>query len=418
MKTRKLLPTLSLVAALCLTCPPGVHADDETLQIAKVLDRDGNVLATNLTIPEDLLRNDVDLRAAEAAGGQNLVARLTIDPALQAMVEDEVKRAYEGLTAVRVNAILMDARTGEILAMSGLPLTPLEEPKEISLFPNGSPTATDVMFASGVSKILTMTAAAHVGLLSENESIDCETGPVRFGNVVMRDTPPLGWVSGRDFVRKMSSVGVAKLATKLGNENFRGASSSLGAMSSVKLGLPGIQSSALDLKEDAELGAAAAVATGRQLFSLPQIARLLTAFTNQGTLVEPRLISSIAPESSAPPAAFEPNIFTKKLKPAVTEFIARGLTDIVEGPEATAPEARVPGMRVAGIPTTDICGGVFGFIADQVTCTLAGFAPAENPEVICIVSVAAPNVQKSEATGAKVAGPIFSRIIARSSALN
>lgn len=340
---------------------------------------------------------DLEYLAAPQFGND---LRLSIDLRLQFFAYRELKSAVEHHRAVSGSVVMLDVRTGEILALVNQPSF---NPNGISRIDHGAMrnrAITDLYEPGSTVKPLTIVAALESGRFSPNSSIDTAPGYVRVGKKLIEDPVNRGRISLREVLEKSSQVGIAKVALKLEKRAVFDVFTRAGFGTYPGSGLPGEVAGRLS---DAELNnpiVRATMAYGYGISVTPL--QLAQAYLGLATLGQ-WLPVSILRLDSAP-----------EMVRVFDERDVRALVGMMQGvatATGTAPKARVPGYRVAGKTGTTRKVGATGYDDSRHVAFFAGMAPVENPRVVVVVVVNEPKGER--VGGGDVAAPVFARIVAR-----
>lgn len=340
---------------------------------------------------------DLEYLAAPQFGND---LRLSIDLRLQFFAYRELKSAVEHHRAVSGSVVMLDVRTGEILALVNQPSF---NPNGISRIDHGAMrnrAITDLYEPGSTVKPLTIIAALESGRFSPNSSIDTAPGYVRVGKKLIEDPVNRGRISLREVLEKSSQVGIAKVALKLEKRAVFDVFTRAGFGTYPGSGLPGEVAGRLS---DAELNnpiVRATMAYGYGISVTPL--QLAQAYLGLATMGQ-SLPVSILRLDSAP-----------EMVRVFDERDVRALVGMMQGvatATGTAPKARVPGYRVAGKTGTTRKVGATGYDDSRHVAFFAGMAPVENPRVVVVVVVNEPKGER--VGGGDVAAPVFARIVAR-----
>jgi cell division protein FtsI (penicillin-binding protein 3) len=324
---------------------------------------------------------------------------LSIDQRLQFIAYRELKAAVKKHRAVSGSLVLLDVRTGEVLAMVNQP----------SFNPNGSRSnrggrlrnraVTDVFEPGSTMKPLVIAAALDQGVIKADSLIDTSPGYFRLGSARVRDSKNLGLVDVATILRKSSNVGAGKIALELGKRDLWRAMDRLGFGKPVETGFPGEATGQLnDYRRWADIDQATlSFGYGISVSSL-QLAQAYAVLANDGVLVPATLLK----RDEVPKG--------RKVFSASAAKGVRQMLESVVGPDGTAPEAAVTGYRIAGKTGTVKKFGPNGYADDRYLSLFAGLAPAADPQVAMVVILDEPRA--GEFYGGKVAGPVFANVMA------
>lgn len=330
---------------------------------------------------------------------------LTIDTGLQLAAERALSAAVTGSHALSGMAVALDPRTGEVLAMAGVPVFNPNAPRRGE--PMRNRVVTDTWEPGSTVKTFTIARALDRGVLTPLDAIDCENGRYAIGAHVIRDTHPLGWVGPSKILSLSSNIGAAKIGARLGRAELYEALHAFGFGERTGIGLPGEHRGTLaPPRSDAAL-ATNSFGHGMTATAL-QITSAMGAIANGGVLVRPIVVKRIVDSSSgtvleeAQPAAVRQAVSSE-----TAATITRWLVATVE--DGTGKRARLSGWSAAGKTGTaqkvDPVSG--GYVNDRHFSSFVGFAPAEAPRIVVGVFLDEP---RGEIHGAEVAAPVFREI--------
>lgn len=340
---------------------------------------------------------DLEYLAAPQLGND---LRLSIDLRLQFFAYRELKSAVEHHGAVSGSVVMLDVRTGEILALVNQPAF---NPNGISRVDQGAirnRAIADMYEPGSTVKPLTVIAALESGRFSPNSSIDTAPGYVKVGRKLIEDPIDRGRISLREVLEKSSQVGIAKVALKLEQRAVFDVFTRAGFGTYPGSGLPGEVAGRMS---DAELNnpiVRATMAYGYGISVTPlQLAQAYLGLATMGV----SLPVSILRQSTNPEGV---RVFDER--------DARTLVGMMQGvatETGTAPKARVPGYPVAGKTGTTRKVGAMGYDDSRHVAFFAGLAPVDEPRIVVVVVVNEPKGDR--VGGGDVAAPVFARIVAR-----
>ena len=336
--------------------------------------------------------------------GANLTT--TIDKSIQFVVEKELKAAADKTRAEAISIIVMDPKTGAILAMANAPMF---NPNEYASFPKSSwiNHSLSLIYEPGSTfKVVAVAAALEEGLITPDEIIDCQNGSITLGRRTIRDHNPYGLLSVREIIQNSSNVGTIKIADRLGDDRLAAYIKRLGFGQRTSVDLPAeIGGLVWDLK-NWEKTSFASMAIGQEIGVTPlQIVSLVAAIANGGILYKPYVVQKIQDSSG---------VVVKEVNPSghrvLSETTARQIQTMLEGvvTDGTAKASKLEGYTAAGkTGTAQKATPGRGYIGHKYVASFAGFAPASNPQLAIVVVVDEP---KGLYYGAEVAAPVFKRI--------
>lgn len=323
---------------------------------------------------------------------------LSIDQRLQFIAYRELKAAVKRHRAISGSLVLLDTRSGEILAMVNQP----------SFNPNADRSnrggklrnraVTDVFEPGSTMKPFTVAVALDKGTIRADSQIDTSPGFFRVGANQVRDSKNLGVIDVATILSKSSNVGAGKIALGLEKRDLWQAMVALGFGRPAQTGFPGEAGGQLsDYRRWARIDQATlSFGYGISVTTL-QLAQAYAALANGGVLLPATLIKrDTAPEGQ--------RVFSVDTAAAV-----RNMLEAVASADGTAPQAAVQGYRVAGKTGTVKKFGPQGYSDDRYLSLFAGMAPAREPRVAMVVMLNEPRGEKFY--GGQVAGPVFSAVM-------
>ena len=324
---------------------------------------------------------------------------LSLDLRLQFFAYRELKSAIEHNGASSGSVVLLDARSGEILALANQPSFNPNDPSHLVNEAMRNRAITDVYEPGSTVKPLTVLAALESGQFAADSMIDTSPGYLRVGRKLIEDPLNRGVISLSQVLAKSSQVGVAKIALALEDDAVYRAFTRAGFGDIAGSGLPGEVSGALpgELKNPI---VRTTLAYGYGLAVTPlQLASSYLVLATGGV----RLPVSIVRRDDAPRGD---RVFDATL--------VRDVVHMMEGVAlagGTAPKAKVPGYRIAGKTGTARKVGAAGYDDARHVAFFAGLAPVDEPRLVMVVVVNEPRGLLTG--GGDVAAPVFSRVMAR-----
>jgi cell division protein FtsI (penicillin-binding protein 3) len=330
---------------------------------------------------------------------------LTIDQYLQHIAERELAAGVADNRAAGGTAIVMDPRTGEILAMANEPTFNPNAFLESQERERRNRAVQDLYEPGSTFKVVTASGAIEENLMPLDTPIDVSGGRIRFGARVISDVHAYGTLSFTDVIVKSSNVGAIKIGLRLGADRLSEYVARFGFGRRVSPDFPsenpGIVWPASRLNDSA----IASVSIGYQVGVTPlQMAAAVSAVANGGEYIEPRILR----------AAYRGNrrydVTPKVLRRIISDDTALKLTTIMEQvvERGTAKTAQIPGYAIAG-KTGTANKLVNGRYSNFTYASFVGFLPAEDPAITILVVLDSPRGRNGR-FGGPVAGPIFRRI--------
>ncbi len=340
-----------------------------------------------------------DLEAVKVPqDGRDLV--LSIDRRIQYLAFRELAKAVEKHKAAAGAAVILDAKTGEVLAMVNLPTYNPNNPVNIK-GKTRNRAITDIFEPGSTMKSITAAAALQFGDYTPATAIQTAPGMMSIGPAMIRDAHPHGVLTVAEVIQKSSNVGAAKMALSLKKEELWSTFNQLGFGASTRIGFPGEASGKVRPYKTWRPIEQATMSYGHGIsVTLLQLARAYTVFCNEGELKP----VSLAKLKEAPVGH---QVFSAQVANDVKDML-----EMVVQPGGTALRAQVAGYRVAGKTGTAHKLGPAGYEPDKYVGSFVGFAPASNPRLIMAVMIDEPNIEKDQYYGGVVAAPVFSAVMA------
>ena len=349
-------------------------------------------------VVKDLYGNVVKQLAVKssAEAGQDL--QLTLDLRLQYVAYRELKAAVQQHKAKSGSAVLLDANSGEILALVSRPSYNPNNRSSLNAQQMRNRALADVLEPGSTIKPFTVAAALESGQFDLDSLIDTQPGYLRVSGKTIRDHRNYGELDLTGIITKSSNVGTSQIAQQLGAEPLWQLLSDAGIGQSDVLGMPGEAIGSLPYPEQMDqLGLATSSYGYGMSVSALQLARAYTTFTD-GCRRNLYLIKSPQEAATCQP------VFSNETAQKIRLMLETVTSDI-----GTGSRARVAGYRVGGKTGTAHKVGRRGYEEAAYTAVFAGLAPISNPDLVLVVVVDEP--QGKEYYGGEVAAPIFSRIM-------
>lgn len=337
-----------------------------------------------------------DLEAVKVPqDGHDLV--LSIDRRIQYLAFRELSKAVELHQAKAGAAVVLDAKTGEVLAMVNLPTYNPNNPINIK-GKTRNRVITDTFEPGSTLKPVTAAAAMEFGDYTPETKIQTAPGYMAIGPAVIHDAHPHGILTVSEVIQKSSNVGSAKMALSLRKEALWNTFHQLGFGTPTHVGFPGEASGRLRDYKTWRPIEQATMSYGHGIsLTLLQLARAYTVYANEGELKPVSLLKL----NEAPVGQ---QVFSAKVANDI-----RAMLELVVQPGGTALRAQVAGYRVAGKTGTAHKLGPAGYEKDKYVGSFVGMAPASNPRLIMAVMIDEPT--SGDYYGGTVAAPVFSAVM-------
>jgi cell division protein FtsI (penicillin-binding protein 3) len=322
---------------------------------------------------------------------------LSIDSRLQYLAYRELKTVVEANKAKAGGLVILDARTGEILALANSPSYNPNNRSRVARERMRNRALTDSFEPGSTLKPFTIAAALEAGKVQPSSIIDTAPGTLTIGPATIHDAHREGALTVEQVVQKSSNVGAAKIALSLPAEKMWAVLSGVGFGAPLKSGFPGEASGRLRPAKSWRPIEQATMAYGHGIsVNLVQLARAYSVFATDGELKPVTLFKQAGPVAG--PLVLK----------AETARAVRRMLEMVTLPGGTAPKAQVPGYRVAGKTGTARKLEAGSYVKKYVS-SFVGFAPASNPRLIVAVMIDEPS--GSQYYGGSIAAPAFSNVM-------
>jgi cell division protein FtsI (penicillin-binding protein 3) len=330
----------------------------------------------------------------EAVPGRDL--HLTIDKRLQYLAYRELKSTVLKHGARSGSVVVLDVDTGEILAMVNQPsYNPNDPGHDTDGMRNRA--VTDVVEPGSVMKPIAITSVLEHGIATPATPVETSPGYITISRHTIRDHNNYGLLDVTGVLTKSSNVGVTKLALQLEPEQMWDTYSRFGFGDATGTGFPGESAGVLRNYKRWRRLEQATISYGYGISATPlQLAQAYAAIANGGKLRQPAFIEG----SHNPPIA--------AIDPKIAHQVAAMLETVTTN-KGTGSRARVANYRIAGKTGTSHKASASGYAAARYVSSFAGFGPASNPRLVCIVVINDPT--GDEYYGGLVAAPLFSEVM-------
>lgn len=321
---------------------------------------------------------------------------LSIDRNIQHIAHSHLEAVVEKHQAKAGGIVVLDVRTGEVLALANLPDYDPNDRRYLTGAQLRNRVLTDTFEPGSVIKPFTIALALESKLATPDTLIETAPGRLTIGRATIGDASRHGTLTVSQVLEKSSNVGTAKLALQMQPQQMWDMLTSAGFGQAPSLGFPGTAAGRLRHYKSWKPIEQATISYGHGLStSLIQMAQSYLIFARDGDMIPVTLL-----KAGAPPIARA--VISKD-----TAREVRAMMELAAGPKGTAPRAQVPGYRVAG-KTSTAHKAVNGRYVNKYVSAFVGFAPASEPRIIVAVMVDEPSV--GGYFGGKVAAPVFAAV--------
>jgi cell division protein FtsI (penicillin-binding protein 3) len=331
-----------------------------------------------------------------AQDGRDLT--LSVDGKIQNLAYGALKAAVEAHKAKAGAIVVLDVRTGEVLALANLPTYNPNNRGKLTGAQLRNRVMTDLFEPGSTAKPLTVALAMEAGKVSPATVIQTAPGSLTIANRTIRDAHPGGAMSVAQVIQKSSNVGTAKIALSLSREEMWDMFRRVGFGAAPALGFPGEAQGRLREWKSWRPIEQATMSYGYGLsVSLIQLARAYSVFARDGELVPLTLTRTDMPVAG------------KQVISADTARAMRAMLEMAVQPGGTAPRARVMGYRVGGKTGTAHKQENGGYAAHKYVSSFVGFGPISDPRIVIAVMIDEPSA--GQHYGGAVAAPVFSQVM-------
>ena len=325
---------------------------------------------------------------------------LSIDRRIQYLAHRELVKAVELHHAQAGAAIVLDARTGEVLAMVNVPTYNPNNPVNIQ-GKSRNRAIVDIFEPGSTMKPMTVSAGLESGLYQPDTKIQTSPGFMKIGPATIHDSHAHGVLTVAEVIQKSSNVGASKIALSLDPKYMWSMFNQMGFGAKTNIGFPGEASGRVrDYKTWRPIEQATMSFGNGISVTLLQLARAYTAFANDGELKPVSLLKL----QEAPVGV---QVFSAR-----TAQSMKNMLEMVVLPGGTALKAQVLGYRIAGKTGTTHKLGPHGYEKNKYVASFVGIAPASNPRLIMAVMIDEPNIANDQYYGGVAAAPVFSSVMA------
>ncbi|WP_439136077.1 peptidoglycan D,D-transpeptidase FtsI family protein [Pseudomaricurvus sp.] len=348
-----------------------------------------------------VIKDDGQLKAPEA--GKDI--HLSIDLRLQYLAYRELKQAVAENQASSGSLVMLDVKTGEVLAMVNQPSYNPNDRTGIKVSALRNRAITDQFEPGSTMKPLTVLAALESGRYHPHTMIDTSPGYIRVGKKTLLDPVNYGVIDLTKVITKSSQVGISKVALDLEPDVVRNMFYRLGFGQGTGVGFPGEGVGVLPSRSrwsDIER-ANFAFGYGMSATAL-QLAQAYGVVANYG-VKKPVSLLRLSDDKKSDLSADELG------DQVVTSQISHDVVDMLKtvmGSTGTARKAQIEAYPAAGKTGTVHKVGKEGYVYNRYRSVFAGMAPADNPRIVVVVNIEDPSSGKYH--GGEVAAPVFSKV--------
>ena len=361
--------------------------------------------AGRLSLDVDALKKSYDHSIEEPVPGANI--QLTIDTLIQHYAEKALADCIRSTRARGGAIVIMKPATGEILALANFPTF---DPNDVSDTSDAQRhnRAVETSFEPGsIFKMVTYSAALEEHLIGPETRIDCGGGQIRIADRVVHDHP-YGVLTAAQALAKSSNVAAIKIGMKLGNERLARYIEQFGFGRRTGIELPGEARGLFRPASEWGPTSIGSIPMGHEVgVTAVQAVAAYACIANGGEYIKPHLVHRVTSSDGETLEEYQP-----EKRRVVSEATAATLRRMLEGVvmQGTGKAAQMGGYRAAGKTGTaqKVDPVTKRYSQTKYIASFAGFAPVDNPEIACIVSIDEP---VGAHQGGSVAAPVFARVV-------
>lgn len=338
---------------------------------------------------------------------------LTIDEVIQHIAEKELREKVTSTRAKEGLAVVMDPKTGEILAMADYPPFNPNRFRRYSSENWKNKVVSNAYEPGSTFKTFLAASAVEMGI-DPNSMFYCENGELLVGDVAIHEAAAkkYEWLSMVDIITKSSNIGAIKIGEKIGKQPYYEFIKKFGFGSETGIDLGGESSGLVRDTKDWSSLSLCSVSIGQEISATPlQVINALSAIANGGFLMKPRVVKGIY-KNGQPLQVFQPEIIRRVISKKTSMILTAMLRKVVE--EGTGKQAALQGYSVVGKTGTaqKFDSEINAYSKTKYLASFAGYFPAEDPQLAILVMVDEP---RTTFWGGTVAAPVF-RAIAKQAA--
>nr|MDK2851657.1 hypothetical protein [Candidatus Cloacimonadota bacterium] len=346
-----------------------------------------------------------DLHEKKPQHGQNLY--LTIDANIQEIVENVLYEGVEKYKAAHGGAVVMDPKTGRVLALAGVSST--DKYEDPNLVRTKSNIPASFMFEPGSTlKPFSVLPALEHKLIKPDELFEC--GKYKVGRRVISDAHDYGSLTPRGIISKSSNVGVAKIAERVGKTKLYEEYISLGFGQKTALNLFGESSGIFAKLDNWDKYSLHSLSFGQSIsVTAIQLATAYSALANGGKMMRPYIVDSLRDDQGNVVESFEPSVIRQVSSKAACDTMLSYIQDVID--VGTAQHIKMDYISLGGKTGTaeKSVEGTKGYSSNKFNAVFAGVFPIEDPQMVIVVFYDEPS--DNYHFGSMSAAPSFRKIV-------
>jgi cell division protein FtsI (penicillin-binding protein 3) len=361
------------------------------------------------------VRPSADYPRREPVNGKDIY--LTIDITYQAIVDEELRHGVEANKADGGCAVMLNPKTGEVLAMS---IYPFINPNDISTFNIAAArnrVISDAFEPGSVFKLVTAAAAFEYKLVHPATRLYAEHGKMKVslgGNKFryINDSHEFDYLTFQEAIEVSSNIVLAKVGKTIGGEKLYRMAREFGYGMVTGIDIPGEIRGVLKKPIDHDWSGTTihTMSYGYEIGATPlQIACSYSAVANRGVLMKPFIVMKIKDGNGETITEQQPQVIRRVISQTTLDQLVAAFEGVVE--RGTGNEVHINGMRIAGKTGTSRKYLDGKYAQNNYTASFVGFFPVEDPQVVCLVMMDNPRTRGYY--GGSTSGPVFRAIAER-----
>jgi len=388
-------------------------------EVSQIYGRDGIEFSLNarltgvpgwrVTETDDLKQEIVEMRDEEVDPCDGDTVVLTVDAAIQHIVEDALATALQKHTPRSVTGIVMRPRTGEILALASLPNYDPNRPNTVNVQARDR-VITDVIEPGSTFKIVVVAGALNSQVVKLDQVFFCENGHFNYAGKTLHDHEAFGNLATWEIIEKSSNIGAAKIGIVLGEHPLYDYAVNFGIGQRTGIPLPGEQRGMLSPVKNWSKVSIAQIPMGQGVaVTRLQMIMAMGALANHGWLMQPMIVKRLQDSKGRVLQQYTPQRVRQVVSDDTCRLMIKALKTVVSK-DGTAAGASMENYVAAGKTGTAQIAENGGYASGKYVASFIGFFPADNPELCISVVMDDP---REGYYGGQVCGPIFKDIADR-----
>ncbi|MHB8454174.1 MAG: peptidoglycan D,D-transpeptidase FtsI family protein [Acidiferrobacterales bacterium] len=328
--------------------------------------------------------------------GKNLT--ISIDQRIQYLAYRALKAAIAEHHARAASAIVLDARTGEVLALVNEPSFNPNNRSHLRSKVFRDRAVNDEFEPGSTLKPFTIAAALETGRYFPGTTVNTAPGSIQIGHYTIRDERNYGLITVAQVIEHSSNVGATKIALSLNRDTMWNMFRRVGFGQLTGIGLPGEAPGFVNPSQQWVPVEQATMSFGYGISVTPlQLAQAYGGLANDGVMMPVTLLRRDQPVAG------------RQIMSAITAHQVRAMLELAVSPDGTGAAAQVANYQVAGKTGTSHKLGPKGYEANNYIASFAGFVPASDPRLVMVIVVNNPT--GGAYYGGQIAAPVFSKVM-------